>query len=151
VTAPPPAAGRPFKLWWLTALLAAAWAGLALARVIPRDGPPPGTKGLPLARRVVEDLRRNHPEALAAWRPFDTLEPGGGHDPRIPDGDVLINGLFILTVEREVPGEVRAAIKALLTAWYFDLEEGRRSWAERGPEPLDPDLVAAVEKALQLP
>ncbi|MGE0191468.1 MAG: hypothetical protein AB7T63_05430 [Planctomycetota bacterium] len=147
MTAPPPTAGRPFRLWWLAALLAAIWAGLALAHVIPRDGPPPGTKGVPLAQRVAQDLVRENPDRLAGWRPFDGLESGGGARSAAPQP---AERTWARGLVQAKPREVQSALEALLVAWLFDVEEGRRSWAARGPEPLDPDLVAAVEKALQL-
>lgn len=175
MTAPAPTVGRPFRLWWLAALVAAAWAGLALAQVIERDGPPPGTKGLSLARRVAKDLVRENPDRLAGWRPFDGLVPGGGAEPSAVSGSegegadtpaaagvsrsnalarshraIALQKNLALTLVQAKPPEVQAALEALLVAWLLDLEEGRRSWADRGTEPLDPDLVAAVEKALQL-
>ena len=173
MTAPPPTTGRPWRLWWLAALLSAIWAGAALAHVIERDGPPPGTKGLALARRVAKDLVRENPDRLAGWRPFDGLVPGGGAAPsRASDGEsegddtpagartpnalatshraIALQKSLAFRLVGEKPPEVQPALEALLVAWLLDLDEGRRSWAERGPEPLDPDLVAAVEKALQL-
>lgn len=144
MNSPAPAVGRPWKPWWVAALLTAVWAGLALANVVQRDGPPPGTSGVRLARRVVEDLVRKYPAEFAGWRPFDEI------GARRPADAGTISGVVASTYLGETPREVQPALRALFAAWSVGPEAGRDSWSRRGPEPLDPDLVAVVEKALEL-
>jgi hypothetical protein len=131
-----PTADRPWRAWWLAALLAAAWAGWAGWREVALDDPQAGHAGVELVRRVGRDLARAEPGLFSGFRPLDGDPPGpaGGLEPVVAARGAQLIG-------ERAPPEARTALLLLWERHAAGEDAGARATLRSlGPEALEPEI-----------